>query len=388
VQSKICVGLMSGTSVDGIDVVVAEFKLVKGFIRHKLLFFKKYSFPSSIRKRIFNIMSDSFPSTKDICQLNFELAYLYANAVNKILKVSGLDKDKIFVIGSHGQTIYHIPQGTKVDDKKLTPSTLQIGDGSVIAELTRIPTISDFRTRDIAVGGHGAPLVPFADFHLLTHPSKNRVLQNIGGVANSTFLKANGKIEDIIAFDNGPGNMIIDYAVSYFTNGKQAFDKDGRLARKGKVNKIILSELLKHPYYKNNPPKTTGREMFGKDYCEKIIRQFKISKKDMYDFIATVTALTAITITDSYKKFIMNRERIDEVLLAGGGAYNQALVEMIKNELPDVEVKTIEDIGFNSDAKEALSFALLAYATMLNIPNNVPSATGAKKTVVLGKISY
>ena len=396
-KPKICMGLMSGTSVDGIDVVIAEFRLVKGFIKHKLLLFRKYDFPSMIRKRIFDAMNDSLPSTKNICQLNFELAYLYAKAVIKTLKESGLGKNKIFVVGSHGQTIYHIPQGTRENGKKLVASTLQIGDGSVIAEITGIPTVSDFRTRDIAVGGHGAPLVPFADFHLLTHHKKNRILQNIGGVANVTFLKANGKISDIIAFDNGPGNMIIDYATFYFTNGKQNLDRNGELAGKGKVNNAILSELLKHPYYKTKPPKTTGREMFGKQYTEKIIKQYVVrdlsrkkgySKKDFCDFIAIITALTAITIIDSYKNFIMNKYLIDEVLLTGGGAYNPTLVKMIKNELQDMDVKTLEDIGFNSDGKEALSFALLAYATMLNVPNNVPSATGAKKPVVLGKISY
>jgi len=405
-KAKICIGLMSGTSVDGIDVVIAEFRRVNGFIKHKFLLFRKYDFSSIIRKRIFDAMNDSLPSTKNICQLNFELAYLYANAVKNTLRESGLSKDKIFVIGSHGQTIYHIPQGTKENGKKLIASTLQIGDGSIIAEITGIPTVSDFRTRDIAAGGHGAPLVPFADFHLLTHHKKNRVLQNIGGVANLTFLKASGKISDIIAFDNGPGNMIIDYATYYFTKGKQTFDKNGELAGRGKINNAILSELLKHPYCKMKPPKTTGREMFGKEYTERIIKQYVVrdlshskdrtvfcpyqgySKKDIYDFISTVTALTAITITDSYKNFIMNKYRVDEVLLAGGGAYNTTLVKMIKNKLQDTDVKTLEDIGFNSDGKEALSFALLAYATMLNIPNNVPSATGAKKPVVLGKISY
>ncbi len=379
---------MSGTSVDGIDVAIAEFKMVEGFIKHKLLSFKKYDFPKAIRKKIFEVMSDSVPSTKNICQLNFELAYLYSDAVKKALKSSGLSRNKVFVIGSHGQTIYHIPQGTVEKGKRLIPSTFQIGDGSVIAELTGIPTVSDFRTRDVAVGGHGAPLVPFADFHLLTDHRKNRILQNIGGVANSTFLKTNGKISDIIAFDNGPGNMIIDYAVSYLTDGKLKYDKNGKLASKGIVDKKILRELLKHPYYKMKPPKTTGREMFGKEYTEKIIKRFRISKRNMNDFVATVTALTAITITDSYKKFIMPKNRINEVLLAGGGAYNRTLVKMIKDEIPDVEVKILEDIGFDSDAKEALSFALLAYATMLNIPNNVPTATGAKKPVILGKICY
>ncbi len=388
-KSKICIGVMSGTSVDGIDVVISEFCLKNNLIKSKMLFFKHFNFTKGLREKILDAMnSQKFCSAK-LCQLNFELAYAYSDAVNQTMLESGYKKKDIFAIGSHGQTIYHIPHGTKTGRKNLISSTLQIGDGSVIAEITGIATVSDFRTRDIAAGGEGAPLVPFADYHLFTHREKNIILQNIGGISNSTFLKANGKISDIIAFDNGPGNMMIDYVISKFTDNKMHFDPDGRMAAKGKVNPDIFKHLIRHPYFKEMPPKSTGREMFGKDYVEAIIKKFDIKKEDINNFAATLTALTAYTIADSYKKYILSKYEVNEIILSGGGAYNKTLKSMISDYIQDIPVITLDDTGLIiSQAREALSFALLAYAAMLGIPNNIPSATGAKKQVVLGKISY
>lgn len=386
-KSDLCIGIMSGTSVDGIDVVIADFFLKRNIIKHNLIAHQHYVFPLSIRKKIFEAMDIDKSSSKMLCELNFELAYLYANAVKKILKKINIKKEDILAIGSHGQTIYHIPRDTKENGKKLIPSTLQIGDGSVIAELTGITTVSDFRTRDIAAGGHGAPLVPFADFHIFSNPKKNIVLQNIGGISNCTFLKAHGKIDDVIAFDNGPGNVMIDFAISKLTYGKMKYDKDGRFAKMGKINEAILKNILAHPFFNKKPPKSTGREMFGAEFVDKIIHKFNITEKNIYDFIATLTYFTAITIAESYKKFIMKKHKIDEAILSGGGAYNKTLVEMIRNLLPHLRIKILEELGFISQAKEALCFALLAYAAMHKIPNNVPSATGAKKHVILGKIT-
>ena len=310
--------------------------------------------------------------------MNFIVGNLFAECANLLIKKSGIKKETIDFISSHGQTIFHIP--TDIEFGGITTkSTLQIGDISVISHKTGIMTVGDFRTKDIAANGQGAPLVPFAD-KILFGTDKNRLIQNIGGISNVTVLSKN---TEIFAFDNGPGNMLIDYFVKKLFN--KPFDKDGEIAKNGTPNEEWLNILLKEPYYSINPPKTTGRELFNNDYAEKI---YKSAPKNDFDIISTITALTAKVITDSYKKFVLPKTKIDEIVLGGGGAYNSTLVSYIKNYLTDIPVKTHKDFGIPDKLKEAIAFAYLGYFTLNKQTNNIPSCTGADCPVIMGKISY
>ncbi|MGB4434497.1 MAG: anhydro-N-acetylmuramic acid kinase, partial [Defluviitoga tunisiensis] len=286
-------------------------------------------------------------------------------------------------IGSHGQTIYHDVENDYV-------SSLQIGEAGVIAQRTGITTISNFRARDIAAGGQGAPLVPYVDYILFKSNQYNRVLQNIGGIGNYTYIPKNGKIEDIQGTDTGPGNMLIDGVIQILTNGEKTFDKDGEMAIKGTVSTELLNELKKHPFISKKAPKTTGREAFGLNYARKIVNIGKELHLSNEDIIATVTNFTAFTIVDAYQRFIRNK--IDQIIISGGGSYNPTLILMIKSYVKmllgeNVVVMILEQLGYSSDAKEAVAFAILAYQTFKRRCNNVPQITGAKYSVILGDIT-
>ena len=300
----------------------------------------------------------------------------FSKALIRTCQKNNIPLETIDLIGSHGQTIYHDPQGKRVG------STLQIGEPSVIARQTGITTVADFRPCDMACGGEGAPLVPFADLILFKHRTKHRIIQNIGGISNLTYLPANATPNEIIAFDTGPGNMIIDGLISRFTN--KTYDRNGSFASKGNVCEPLLKEMLKHPYFQKRPPKTCGREAFGNDYCRDLIKKTNAQKIQDADLLATVTAFTAITIARAYHRFLPALP--DEVILCGGGYKNKTLVRMLGQQLKDVKLLTTNDLGIEADAKEAISFAILAWATIKGIPNNIPSATGAIKPIVLGKI--
>lgn len=357
------IGLMAGTSADGIDAAAVD---IKG-TQVKTLAFDTFTFAPKIRRKILELGEQKSFSAGQISDFNFQLGEIFADAVIKLCKKYKINIKTIELIGSHGQTIFHRP----------AKSTFQIGEPSVIAFKTGITTVADFRPKDIAAGGQGAPLVPFADYFLFKS-GKNRAVQNIGGIANVTFLPANCKPADIIAFDTGPGNMLIDRLVFLLTKGKQNFDKDGKIAANGKINQKILSQMLAHPYLKVRPPKSTGRELFGKSYTDAFY-----TKLPNADIITTATAFTAVSIADAYKKFLPKMP--DEIILCGGGAKNKALVSMLK-QYTGSRILFTDDFGINSDAKEAVSFAILAYATVKGFANNIPSATGAKRAVVLGKI--
>ncbi len=377
-EQNIYIGLMSGTSADGIDAAAVE---IVGGYEHpvcKLLAFENMPYSEEIRKSIFELFDTKSATADKISKMNFLLGKLYGEAANKLIDDHKIDRNRIAAIGSHGQTVYHEPVGD-------VPNTLQIGEGSVIARLTGIKCVSDFRTADIAAGGNGAPLVPFTEYALFADDKKSVILQNIGGIANSTVLKAGCSADEVFAFDNGPGNMIIDYLMGKFYG--KAMDEGGKIAAEGTVDAELLEKLLEEPYYKIAPPKTTGREMFGGDYCERIIRQ--TAGKRPCDVIATVTALTARVIADSYRSFIEPNCKIDELIVGGGGSYNPTLMGFLRKELEryGVKVYTQEDKGQSSDAKEAVAFALLAYYTLAGLPSNLPSATGAKYPAILGKIS-
>jgi anhydro-N-acetylmuramic acid kinase len=349
-------GIMSGTSLDGIDVAVIDIHKSKiETVAHS-----STPYPAGVRKAI---LAASTPA--EISQLNFHLGELYAEAVRKV----GVPMKTIKLIGCHGQTIYH--QGRK------PVNTLQIGESAVLAERTGITVVNDFRTRDIAAGGQGAPLVPFVDYLLFRHAKKNRVALNIGGIANISFIPAKAKADEVIAFDTGPGNMVIDALVSAFTKEKQLYDRDGAIAAKGHVDRKLLDKLLANPYYKQKPPKSAGREQYGAEFVA------ALPKRKLPDLIATATALTAATIAMG----VNLAGKADEIIASGGGVHNRQLMGNLAALLPETKIRTTNDYGIDADAKEAIAFAVLAYRTIHGRTGNLPSATGAKQAVVLGKIT-
>ena len=372
-EPKTIISLMSGTSCDSIDVGLCEVfpdfscKLIDGI---------NYNYLPDIKKRIFKILLEG-ANLEEICKMNFIIGHCFAEAANLMIKKHNKKPD---FISSHGQTVYHYPKDTKIDNIS-EKSTLQIGEPSVIAQETGCITIANFRTADIAQGGNGAPLVCFADEMWFKNKKKNFAIQNIGGISNVTVVS--DKCETF-GFDNGMGNIMIDYcAKKYF--GKD-YDYNGELAEKGNINEDFLSYLLKDKYYFKEPPKTTGREYFSVEYIENALKK---APENKYDIMATVTALSAKNIALSYERFIYNKTNIDEIILGGGGAYNLFLKRMIQNYVPkNILVKTHEDYDISNNFKEVMAFALLGYCTYYRIPNNLSSCTGAKKRVIMGQISY
>lgn len=371
------VGLMSGTSLDGIDAALVKIK-EQDFINLELLEFINLPMDKALRNEIETVINNDASSTKLVCELNFRLGYVFSEAVKKVCEKNGFPIEKLDFIGSHGQTVYHIPEETNVDFK----STLQIGEPAVIAYETNTMVVSNFRTMDVAAGGHGAPLVPFTEY-LLYKNDKNRALQNIGGIGNVTIIPASGDIDNVFAFDTGPGNMMIDEVTKLLKN--LSYDKNGEIASKGKVIEPIINYLMNHEYISKVPPKTTGREMFGEQFSKEIVNRFKEYKAE--DIIATVTYFTAKSIAYNYRNFIFPKIKIDEVIIGGGGSYNKTLIRMIQDELKECKVMIQEELGYSSDAKEAIAFALLAYSTLRGIPSNIIGATGARENVLLGNIT-
>ncbi|MDI6794851.1 MAG: anhydro-N-acetylmuramic acid kinase [bacterium] len=408
-KPRLIVGLMSGTSADGVDACLVE---VTETDKVKLLAFETYPYPIPIKNQI--LETSDHGRVDQICRLNFLLGRLFGEAALGVIAKAGLKPSRVDLIGSHGQTIHHLPYGMRnvpisdfgfrISDSKsaiATPqsaihnpqsaigdrSTLQIGEPAVIAELTGITTIADFRVRDIAAGGQGAPLVPYPDYLLFRHPTKTRAVQNIGGIANVTFLPAAAEVEDVIAFDTGPGNMVIDRLVNLFTNGSRQYDEGGQMARAGQVDENWLHDLIRNcSYFNQPPPKSTGREEFGTNFSERLLQEGKQQGLSPNDIVATATALTAKSMADAYSRFLSPKSQVQEVILSGGGARNTTLVSMLKDYLQPIPILTSGDFGIPSDAKEAVAFAILARETALGRPGNIPSATGAKKRVVLGKI--
>ncbi len=372
-------GLMSGTSVDGVDVAVVDITKQKVH----LLAFDVFPYPPALRREILRLCRPESARLDNICHYNFVLGEIFADAIIKLCRKSGIPLSSIDLVGSHGQTIYHNPRGKRYSRTTIR-STLQIGEPSVIAHRTGITTVADFRPRDMAAGGEGAPLVPYADYFLFGHNRLSRAVQNIGGIANVTFLPRGCKQDDIIAFDTGPGNMVIDSIIRLISGGKKRFDPAGKMAAQGTVNKRLLNEMLRHPFLRRRPPKSTGREEFGDFFANRIYQQATQKGLSDTNIIATLTAFTANSIARAYHQFLPTMP--DEVILCGGGSHNNTLVEMLRGELPNVKMLSTEDFGISVDAKEAVSFAILAWATINGLTNNVPGVTGADRPVVLGKI--
>lgn len=368
-EFKRVIGLMSGTSCDSIDAGLCE---VYPDLSVKLIAGINYKYPEHIRTKIFQLFFGN-AGIKDVCQMNFAIGHCFADACNILISEYG----KPDFIASHGQTIYHYPFDENIDNVSLK-STLQIGDASVIAHKTGCITFSNFREADIAVGGQGAPLVCFADEKWFK--GKNVLVQNIGGISNVTVIS---KDKPTFGFDCGLGNIMIDYCMNkYF---KKPYDKDGEIANSGKICESWLDVLCQDEYYYKTPPKTTGREYFSPKYIENAL---KFAPKNPEDIIATVTALTAKTISQAYERFIYPDINVEEVIIGGGGAYNPVLMKLLRNYIPKhIKLKTHEDYGISNNFKEVMAFALLGYCAYYGIPSNVPSCTGASKRVILGRMA-
>ncbi|PET93599.1 anhydro-N-acetylmuramic acid kinase [Bacillus cereus] len=375
-------GIMSGTSLDGIDVALVHIEGSGVDSKVELIHFTTVPFCKDIKNEIQQSLSLENSNVQLICNLNFKLGLCFANAVKEVCKESNISLEKLDLIGSHGQTIYHQPK----QDGTMIPSTLQIGEPAVIAYETKTTVISNFRTMDMAAGGQGAPLVPYSEIILYRHQTKNRLLQNIGGIGNVTVIPSQLSEKSVIAFDTGPGNMVIDEVCQRLF--QLSYDQNGKVAKQGVVVEEILTFCMNHPFLKMSPPKSTGREQFGEEFVSELLKQYEKHSKE--NILTTVTMFTASSIVHQYKEFILPYYEIDEVFLGGGGSYNRTLVEMIRYGLKDekCDIFIQEDIGYSSEAKEAIAFAILANETYHRNPSNVPSATGAKKSVVLGNTTF
>ncbi|MEM5626211.1 anhydro-N-acetylmuramic acid kinase AnmK [Bacillus wiedmannii] len=375
-------GIMSGTSLDGIDVALVHIEGSGVESKVKLIHFITVPFCNDMKNEIQQALSIENSNVQLICSLNFKLGLCFANAVREVCKEANFPLGQLNLIGSHGQTIYHQPK----HDGNMIPSTLQIGEPAVIAYETNTTVISNFRTMDIAAGVQGAPLVPYSEIILYRHPTKNRLLQNIGGIGNVTIIPSHLSDKNVIAFDTGPGNMVIDEMCQRLF--QLSYDQNGKIAKQGVIVDEILTYCMNHPFLKMNPPKSTGREQFGEEFVSELLKRYERHSKE--NIVTTVTMFTARSIVHQYKEFILPYYEIDEVILGGGGSYNRTLVEMIRNGLKEEKCALFlqEDIGYSSEAKEAIAFAILANETHHRNPSNVPSATGAKQSVVLGNITF
>ncbi len=418
---------MSGTSADGIDVALAQISGAPPNLESKLLNHTSLSFPPAVRKEILRVAEQQPISAGELSQLNFRLGKLFAEAALLACKRFRISPNNISLLGSHGQTIFHQGKPATYLDAP-TASTLQIGEPSIIAALTGITTIADFRPADIARGGQGAPLVPYADYLLYRHPTLGRISLNLGGIANITVIPAAAKPSQILAFDTGPANMLIDALVQHFTHGRQRFDRDARLAKSGQIDRYLIRSLLRDPYLKQAPPKSTGREYYGQVYVNKLLALGRHRKIRPNDLLYTVTVFTAYSVINALHRFVFPKHKINEIIVSGGGAQNPLIFEQLimfalsgadplkcfsdvtprkivitrgvpakatrpqaTKSVPErsrISVVPSSQFGIPEDAKEAYAFALLAYETFHQRTGNLPSATGARRPAILGKISY
>ncbi len=380
-------GMMSGTSADGIDVALARISGAPPNLKAKLLGHTSANFPPALRGEILRVAEQQPISAGELSQLNFRLGELFADAALSACRTFRVPPSRVALIGSHGQTIFH--QGCPIPYfGSPTASTLQIGEPSVIAARIGITTVGDFRPADIALGGQGAPLVPYADYLLYRHEKFGRVSLNLGGIANITVLPRAAKPQQVFAFDTGPANMLIDALVSHFTRGRRRFDENARLASQGRSIPALLNELLRDPYLKLPPPKSTGREYYGHAYVKKVLALGRRHRAKPNDLIRAATIFTALSVVDALHRFVLPRTKIHQLIVSGGGAYNPLILAQLSAALPGIEVLPSSRLGIPEEAKEAFAFALLAYESFHQRPANLPSATGARGPAILGKISY
>ena len=380
-------GMMSGTSADGIDVALARISGVPPNTHARLLGHSAAKFPPALSKEILRVGEQRPISAGELSQLNFRLGELFAAAALSACREYRLQPSRINLIGSHGQTIFH--QGRPVPYfGAMTASTLQIGEPSIIAARTGITTVSDFRPADIALGGQGAPLVPYADYLLYRHAKFGRVSLNLGGIANVTVLPRAAKPQQVFAFDTGPANMLIDALVFRFSRGRKRFDANAQLALQGRSLPALIDDLLRDPYLRLPPPKSTGREYYGQSYVEKLLALGRRHRAKPKDLIRAATIFTALSVVDALNRFVLPKTKIQQLVISGGGARNPLILGQLSAALPHVEILPSSRLGIPEAAKEAFAFALLAYESFHRRPANLPSATGARGPAILGKISY
>jgi anhydro-N-acetylmuramic acid kinase len=389
-MSMIVAGVMSGTSADGINVALVQLPTRgRGRPRYTLLAHAEYPFPAPIRRAILQMMNAELARVADLARLNFLLGELYAEAVAKTARKHRV---KLDLVGCHGQTLYHQGVAQRFLGRKLAV-TWQTGEGAVIAARLGVPVVSDFRPADMAAGGTGAPLVPFLDYFLYRDQHVARIAQNIGGIANLTAIPAGATVRQVIAFDTGPGNMVMD-AVTEELFG-QRYDRNGKIAASGRVLEGVVAKLMRAHFFRQKPPRTAGREEFGREYVGRFLQLCRGASKA--DVVATATALTARSIADAVTRFVSpqfgaRRQQVGQIIMivSGGGAKNPTLIAMLRHEIAafGIQLHFSGEFGLPAEAKEAVAFALLAHETWHRRPSNVRSATGAKRTAVLGKISY
>lgn len=382
----IVVGLMSGTSLDGIDAAIVRIQGSGLDASVELLHYYSKPYKPELRQRLRDLCSEENSNSAVVCSMNAYLGHQFGAAVLEAVADAGMRIDEVDLVSSHGQTIWHQPVPEQGDPYSVA-STLQIGDISVIAKHTGKLTVGDFRPADMAVGGQGAPFAPYGDLILFRHPERGRLLQNIGGIGNCTALPAGADPSSVLAFDTGPGNMIMDAVAHMLTEGRLSYDEGGTWAARGNPDQVLLREMMAHPYFQAVPPKSTGRELFGHNYAVSFLEQARLRSLSDEDTMATATAFTAHSIADSYVNYVFPHHRMDEVIVTGGGAHNKTLLLMLGELLPEQKVMTSKALGFDDDAKEAVIFALLGNDFMLGVPNNLPAATGARRPTVMGKLA-
>ena len=378
---RLVVGLMSGTSLDGIDAVLLRVRGSGASTRFVQLAYVEHPFPRGLHAMLLRNSDPGTSRVDDITRLNMLLPEFYADAVRALARKVRIPLNTIALIGSHGQTIHHLPRPVTMFGKTVR-ATLQIGDPSALATLTGIPTVGNFRVADMAAGGEGAPLVPYFDWLVFRSRTRARMLLNIGGIANVTVLPKNCTTSDVVAFDTGPGNMLVDGLMQRLY--RRRFDRGGEMARCGTVLPELLQFLAGHPYFRRKPPKSTGREMFGEVLIEEILRRAKGKRTE--DVIHTAALLTPLAVFDACERFIRNRSRVDEIIVSGGGARNLFFLESLRELFGGVALGTADAYGISGDAKEAICCAILANETMAGHPVNLPRVTGAGRPVVLGAV--
>jgi anhydro-N-acetylmuramic acid kinase len=383
---RLAVGLMAGTSLDGVDAALVRLSGSLERPQARLLRFVTVPYPSSLRESLLSVAGGKPVTTGELSALNVRVGEAFAHAALRVCREAGVPPKRLSVIGSHGQTVFHQGRGTGS-----TPSsTMQIGEPAVIAESTGRPVVANFRTADIAAGGEGAPLVPMVDYLLLSDAQQGSVALNIGGIANVTVIPAGAPPEQVFGFDTGPGNMVIDALVRRFTRGRDRYDAGGRRAARGKVIEPLLAEALRFPFFQQRPPKSAGREEFGSDFVDHYFLSWRNSTRPA-DLLRTATELTARSIAAALDRFVFPRVgkkgRLCRLVISGGGAHNQLLVARLKALLPTLRVQPSDDFGWPVDAKEAMAFALLADRTTHGLPGNLPGVTGARRQLVLGALT-
>ena len=378
------VGLMSGTSLDGVDAVLARIAGSGTDVEVDQEAFVHCPYPDALQSLLRRNSTPGSSSVDDLARLNVRLAGLYADAVDRVLGEAGHSRDALDLVGCHGQTVQHLPAPADCAGEPVR-ATLQLGNPSTLANRIGVPVVGDFRSADVALGGQGAPLVPYFDYVMLTAPDEHRGLLNLGGIANLTVLPADGAPEDVQAFDTGPANMVIDALAARLFDAP--FDRDGHHAAAGTPNHDLLADLLDGDYFRREPPKSTGRETFGADYVDRLLGAAQSRGLTAADTMATATLLTAASVYQAYAQYIREEQSIDVLIVSGGGVHNDTLMTMLSDAFAPIPVRPAAEYGVNVDAKEALCFAVLAHETVNGVPTNLPSVTGASSATLLGSIS-